>query len=178
MAGQGFLPTGTAINRNKPRIPTTNLPAAGCQLPIPDPPATYELGAAGRDWWDWAWRTSQACGWDNGQLFTVAARAQLEDDKAAMEQADEFDWSALLCDENTGRAVKDLVTRLRSLAQGRLSLVKECRELDTRLGLTPKGLADLRWKIVEEEGEKQGAPTPTGSGRRRALKVVPDAAAG
>jgi hypothetical protein len=43
-------------------------------------------------------------------------------------------------------------------------VVREMREMDDRLGLTPKGLAALRWKIVEpDEGEKAGAPA---SGRK------------
>src|SRR4051794_21308778 len=79
MAGRGPLPTGTAIRANKPTIPTTQLPASGRSGPVPDPPALYELGPKARDWWQWAWSTPQACGWDDGSLFFVARRAELED---------------------------------------------------------------------------------------------------
>lgn len=171
----GPLPTGEAIRRNKPTIPTTSLPVAGRSTPTPDPPMTYELDIAGRDWWEWAWHTPQACGWDDGALFAVARRAQLEDDLAALEQAGEFDWSDYLNDEERGRKLDTMLTKLKALAGNKLALVRECRELDNRLGLTPKGLADLRWKIVDDESQPQvDTPKP----KRRKLTVVPDAATG
>lgn len=146
----GPLPTGTALRRNKPTIPTSELPVTGRTSPVPDPPMTYHFGPAAQDWWDWAWRTPQACGWDDGQLFVVAGRAQIEDDIAA--------------------SVDD--------PKHSLALKKERRELDNKLGMTPKGLADLRWKIVAaEESKVAGSPTRP-KGRKRSLSVVPDSAAG
>lgn len=137
----GPLPTGDAIRRNKPTIPTTSLPASGRQGPPPDPPMLYVFGPKGLDWWGWAWRTPQACGWDAGSLFMVARRALLEDEVDAVEN--------------------------------RLTVQREMRELDDRLGLTPKGLAQLRWKIVADEEGKGSAPGPeVKQPPKRRLKAV------
>lgn len=170
MAGRGPLPTGTAIRRNKPTVPTTTLPAAGRQDPMPSPPVHYELGEKAADWWAWAWSTPQACGWDDGSLFAVARRAQLEDDLATLQNVDldlEF-----LCGEEMGEAarnLKALIERLKGLAGGKLAVEREMRELDDRLGLTPKGLAALRWKIVDDEAKPKAE---TGESRKGRLKVV------
>lgn len=136
----GPLPTGTAIRRNKPTIPTTQLPAKGRCDPVPDPPATYSLGDRARDWWGWAWTTPQACAWSDGDLFTVARRAVLED---------------LLPSAET--------------AQERIAYLRAATDLDDRLGLTPKGLAALRWKIVADDEGKAVAPKPKGSRRLKAV---------
>jgi hypothetical protein len=37
---------------------------------------------------------------------------------------------------------------------------REMRELDDRLGLTPKGMAALRWRIVEPAAAEGVAPDP------------------
>lgn len=175
MAGRGPLPTGTAIRRNKPTIPTTKLPASGRKDPVPDPPALYELGAKALDWWGWAWRTPQACGWDDGSLFVIARRAQLEDDLDALDNIDidlEF-----FCGEELNEAARNLqylIGRIKALAGGRLAVLREMRELDGRLGLTPKGLADLRWTIVDD-GEVAGSgdgPKARKPARKGTLKVV------
>jgi hypothetical protein len=34
--------------------------------------------------------------------------------------------------------------------KSRVSIIKEMREADARLGLTPKGMADLRWRVVDD----------------------------
>ncbi len=145
MAARGPLPTGTAIRRNKPTIPTTNLPAAGRTEPVPDPPALYELGAKALDWWGWAWRLPQACGWSDGDLFVVARRALLEDDLTQVDPG-----------------------------QARLQIMREMRELDDRLGLTAKGLAALRWKIIEDDAIAAGQtpPAPKAGDRRQRLRSV------
>lgn len=139
----GPLPTGTAIRRNKPTIPTTQLPVSGRPGPVPDPPDTYELGSKALDWWGWAWTTPQACAWSDGDLFTVARRAQLED-----------------------------LTPSAETAQERIAYLRAATDLDDRLGLTPKGLAALRWKIVADEelaGKSGPAPKPKGSRRLKAV---------
>lgn len=136
----GPLPTGDAVRRNAPTIPTTNLPAAGRPGPVPDPPVSYELGAVASDWWGWAWRTPQACAWDDGALFMVARRAKLEGDLHAMEPGEG------------------------------LAVMREMRELDDRLGLTPKGMAALRWKIVADDAKAAGQVAKPKGGRR--LKAV------
>lgn len=175
----GPLPTGDAIRRNPPTIPTTNLPASGRQAPVPDPPAKYELFEKATDWWGWAWRTPQACGWDDGALFMVARRAQLEDDLQVLEDV-EFDVDFLIGEDpdEAGRHLQYLMSKLKAMAGGKLQILREMRELDDRLGLTPKGLAALRWKIVPDDaatpvatGPARGkAPAKRGSGRR--LKAV------
>ena len=167
----GPLPTGSAVRRNQPTIPTTSLPVSGRPGPAPDPPSDYELGAKGRAWWDWAWTTPQAAAWDDGALYLTARRAQLEDDVHAIEHVD-VDL-AFLVGEEPGPAADNLrflIERLKGLAGGKLSVAREMRQIDDRLGLTPKGLAQLRWKIVEDEdqADKKGKP---GRGHR-GLKVA------
>ena len=181
MAGRGSLPTGTAIRRNAPTIPTTNLPVSGRSTPVPDPPATYEFGPAGLDWWGWAWRTPQACAWDDGSLFAIARRAQLEDDLAALAHVD-LDVASLLGIKASAltRELAAIFGRIKALAGGKLGVAREMRELDDRLGLTPRGLAANRWKIVPDDQVTSGTPGPKPPAakkptRGRALKAVPAA---
>ena len=113
MAGRGPLPDPNHRHRNISVIPTTSLPAKGRQGRSPKCP--YELGAAGKEWWSWAWHTPQAACWSVGDLYFVARRARMEDR------------------EEMGPTVE-----------------REMRECDDRLGLTPKGMAALRWSIIPE----------------------------
>lgn len=175
----GPLPTGTAIRRNKPTIPTTNLPVSGRSTPVPDPPECYEFGPAAADWWGWAWRTPQACAWDDGSLFVVARRAQLEDDLKSLDRADSLDALIGQDPDQVTLFLKFLVGELKALAGNKLAVAREMRELDDRLGLTPKGLASNRWKIVADDqvasdaqGPKSGAKPKKG----RALQAVPASA--
>jgi hypothetical protein len=175
MGGRGPLPTGDAVRRNKPTIPTSTLPASGREDPIPDPPAEYFFGPAAEDWWAWAWRTPQACAWDDGALFVVARRAQLEDDASVLENVD-IDFDFLIGDE-PGEAARNLgflVGKLKALAGGKMGVLREMRELDDRLGLTPRGLAANRWKIVDVDENQKGpaAPGPGAGGGRRRLTAV------
>jgi hypothetical protein len=74
-------------------------------------------------------------------------------------------------------AVRNLefgVRRLKGLAGGRLGVMKEMRELDGKLGLSPKALADLRWMIAQSE--EDAAPT-TGPAQVRRLRAVDPSAA-
>lgn len=172
MAGRGPLPTGTAIRRNAPTIPTTSLPASGRKAPVPDPPAEYYLGTSALDWWGWAWRTPQACAWDDGALFAVARRAQLEDDLFTIENID-LDLDFLIGEEpdEAAQHLTFLIGKLKALAVGKLAVAREARELDDRLGLTPKGLAALRWKIVPDEATEDAEPKRKAT-RGRALRSV------
>lgn len=154
----GPLPDPTAQRRNKPTIPTTSLPVHGRSAP--PPPCPLELGPAGAAWWAWAWSTPQAAGWSDGDAYFVAHRAALEDDVRAM-QAEDFDVAELLDVEDSAvsRRLNDLFRRMKALAAGKVSLTKTMTDMDDRLGLTPKGMAALRWKIVTEETEgKTGRP--------------------
>ena len=146
----GPLPNPNRRRRNAPTIPATSLPASGRRDPAPDCP--YPLAAKGREWWLWAWSLPQACAWDDGALFTVARRARLEDDIAAMNISDELDLSDLLAgaDHEAIRRVEWALATLKRLATAKLSVEKEMRELDGKLGLNPEALAKLRWTIVDD----------------------------
>lgn len=141
---RGPLPTGEAARRNKPKIPTTLLPAEGYQGEIPTSP--LELGPVAEAWWRWAWRTPQAAAWSDGDLYFVAHRAQIEGDLRALDPED-FDR----LDGLAGAEVAEALKSLRGLVTGKVSLVSRANEMDDKLGLTPKGLAQLRWKIAEAE---------------------------
>jgi hypothetical protein len=147
----GPLPSANKRRRNAPTIQTTNLPAAGRKGRAPKCP--YSLHEQGLLWWRWAWATPQATKWDQGSLYAAARRAQLEDDLAALDFADHLDLSDLLggADEDAARRVKWALSALKRSASGSVNVMKEMRELDKRLGLDPKALAELRWVIAEEE---------------------------
>jgi hypothetical protein len=156
VAGNGPLPDPRRRRANAPTIPTTNLPAAGRVGPAPRIPKTTELGAAGRAWWRWAWSTPQAAAWDAGSFQVILRRARLEDAVSVLE---EFDLGEPPSDpdELDGylETLKWVVQVLKGVATGALGVMREMRELDDRLGLTPKAMAQLRWSIVAEEEEPE-----------------------
>lgn len=164
----GPLPDENARRRNKRTIPTTNLPISGRSEPAPDLPEWVELGNAGRAWWAWAWSTPQAAGWGvgAGQEAIVARRASLEDDLAAAHEVEGLDLLDVLDTESFAQ-FKAAIGRLAALATGRLAILKEMREVDTRLGLTPHALAALRWKIVADEEPAAAAGQSDEVTRRR-----------
>lgn len=143
----GPLPDPKRRRRNAPTIPTTNLPIGGRTGAIPRPPKWVQLGAAGLGWWKWAWRTPQACAWGPGHEGTVARRATLEDDLAAVAAIEGLDLIEVLSAEDMAE-VRCIVRSLAGLVSGRLAICREIRELDDRLGLTPKGFAALRFAYV------------------------------
>jgi len=49
------------------------------------------------------------------------------------------------------------------------SILREARELDDRLGLSPKGMAALRWVIIDAEAAEAEAPPDSGTRRLRAV---------
>jgi hypothetical protein len=159
----GPLPQPQRRRRNAPTIPTTKLPAGGRRGPVPRVPKGYDLGDRGKAWWRWAWRLPQACAWSAGDLYALARRAELEDD---LERASEPNPGGLDLLElfNAGDDPRELaqiidftLRRLQQLAAGKLAIEREMRELDNRFGLTPKGMADLRWTIVPDETSTGGA---------------------
>lgn len=171
----GPLPQKNRRRRNAPTIPTTSLPAGGYGGPYPRLPRGVELGAAGKAWWAWAWRTPQAAAWSPGDHYALARRAALEDDLQALEVVEAWDFGALLGGKSaSARAALEqleaLVRRLKALVGGRLAVMREARELDDRYGLTAKGLAQLRWEIVAPpalpELEEEGEPADEFSERR------------
>ena len=148
----GPLPNPERVRRNAPTVPTTNLPAGGRRGTAPSAPKSVDLDEAGKAWWKWAWHTPQAAAWSEGDLYVVAHRASLEDDLAALDSIPGVTaLFALSGDDLLGGQLK----KLASMTAGRTAVLREMRELDDRLGLTPKGLAALRWKIVPEIEEQQ-----------------------
>ena len=170
MAGRGPLPNPQHRHRGAPSIPTTQLPATGRSGPLPKVPIGYRLGRPGRAWWKWAWSLPQACAWSDGDLYVVARRASLEDDLMAVEKAPELPDLSTLCGE-TVQDLKRMFGRISALASGRVAIMREIRELDSRLGLTPKALAELRWSIVAVEPEAPAAEV-SGSRRLRAVDAI------
>lgn len=185
---RGPLPDPNARRRNAPTIPTTSLPATGRKGRAPAVPEPYSLKKAGRAWWTAAWKTPQSTNWDAGAIFSVARRATLEDDLAILDRFDHFDIAELLgMEENeTIRQLQFVIGRLKSMAGGRIAVMREMRELDMKLGLNPEALAKLRWTIVEEadgattataepkskaKGKKKDSPRPTD--RRARLTALP-----
>lgn len=167
----GPLPDPKRRRRNAPTIPTTALPATGRTGRVPKVPVWVELGDAGLAWWAWAWKTPQAAGWAPGHEALVARRASLEDDLAAIAQVEGIDWEELEAAAESAGKFRLVVRRLAALVAGRLAICREMREIEDRLGLTPKGMAALRWEIVAAGPDSE--PTTVGQsddevGRRRA----------
>lgn len=146
---RGPLPNGNARRRNAPSITGRVLPAGGRQSPAPAVPEWVELGVEGSLWWEWAWRLPQAEAWSESDAPFVARRASLEDDVAALERVEGLDFE-VLAEMPTFAEIERTIRRVAGLATGRLALFKEMRELDNRLGLNPKAMADLRWSIAED----------------------------
>jgi hypothetical protein len=137
----GPLPDPNAIRRNAPTIPTLTLPLSGRKGPAPDVPIWVQLGTAGSAWWAWAWATPQAVAWGT----SVGMEATVAR-RAQLED--------MLADTENPASIHRLIA-----------------PLDKDLGLTPKGMADLRWKIVDDtpavEPETPAAGTVTGINSRR-----------
>lgn len=170
----GPLPSRNPRRRNAPTIPTTKLPASGRPGRVPRPPEGYAFGAAGKAWWSWAWKLPQACAWSDGDLYVVARRAALEDDQAAVHEVEGLDFTDVLEAEHA-KDVRFAIARLAGFVSGTLTISKEMRELDDRLGLTPKGFAALRWAIEDDaESVPDAPPKPA----KRHLRAVDPAAVG
>jgi hypothetical protein len=173
---RGPLPNPQARRRNAPTVQSSTLPAEGRRGRPPKCP--YPLAKPGREWWKWAWALPQATKWDKGALYAVARRGQLEDELAILDSFDPFELGDFLGMDPTD-ALQQLgfvIGQLKSLAGGRLALCKEMRELDKRLGLDPKALAELRWHI-EDEDDAKGRSRPATPDNVRRLRAV-DVAAG
>lgn len=169
MPGPLPKPEGERQRVNKPTIPTTQLPAGGRVGDAPECPVP--LGPHGTTWWEWAWHTPQAAGWSAGDLYYLGHRAQLEDDVKALDSEDFaiLDEVLSLPEDDAAAILGGLINRLKALATGKASLLTRVNDMDDKLGLTPKGMAALRWKIVADEEPKSAAPT---GGGRKGLTLV------
>lgn len=148
------LPDPNARQTGHRVIPTTTLNASGPSSIPPEVPPWVVLRESGRKWWDWAWTTPQACAWGTnvGMEDVVARRASMVDDLDALEWAhsDVVEMAELLDLLEQGETIKWLFQRLVSMTTGRLAVQKAMTELDNLLGLTPKGMAALRWVVVDD----------------------------
>lgn len=154
----GPLPSPSRRRRNPPTIPTTNLPASGRPGRAPAMPPGVKLGKAGRVWWLWAWKTPQAAAWASGHEGAVARRASLEDDLAVISLPAAVERLMDALDDGASETtLRNLLTALARTSTGKLAIVREMRELDDRLGLTPKAMAALRWTVVPDDAGKPAA---------------------
>lgn len=100
-----------------PRNALIDLPAAGCTLPIPDPPKGRDWSRSELERWAELWESPQATQWDDTARGTVAVLVTFE---AAIFAGTASAWQA-----------------------------QEARYAAEALGLTPRALAQLGWRIVE-----------------------------
>lgn len=152
----GPLPDPKRKRRNAPTIPTTELPQSGLAAKgISIPAAPSSLGRVGKAWWKWAWSTPQGAGWGVGcgAESLLERRSSLEDDLAAITQVEALDVADVAGAD--WAEVKAVVNHLAALATGKLAIMREMRDIDDRLGLTPRGLAALRWTIVADPEPEQ-----------------------
>jgi hypothetical protein len=79
-------------------------------------------------------------------------------------------------EDEEDRRIAGVIRRIAAMATGRLQILREMRELDDRLGLTPKSLAALRWTIVADAASTPTGPTPptpaTKSATDRKLRLI------
>ena len=125
-------PHGRVRSSSQSAYSTNVLPAAGRKGPIPKPPAWVDLGDRGQEWWKLAWRTPQAVKWTKADHPLIARRAAMEDRFYDL-------------DPETIPA----------------TLLKAMLDIEDRLGLSPKALAQLRWVISDDPDVRQH-PGPSG----------------
>lgn len=129
---RGPLPQAQKHRTNAPTYANVVLPHGGRKGRVPKPPTWVTLGKAGDAWWKWAWRTPQATQWDASTEPLVARRAALEDQ-----------WNRPFYDKDGNETAPPA------------SLMKSILDLDDRLGLSPKALAQLRWVIGDAVSEDE-----------------------
>jgi hypothetical protein len=101
-----------------PRNALIDLPAAGCELPVPDPPAVRGWSEHELERWRELWQSPQATQWDDSAIGTAAVLVIYE---FAILTGSASAWQA-----------------------------QEARYAAEALGLTPRALAQLGWRIVDE----------------------------
>lgn len=124
---------GAARNTNKPnsrafrgpigaRAALIDLPADGCDLPVPTIPKGPEWTPAQRSRWRELWKSPQATQWDDTCRGTVASLVIFE---AAIWASSASAWQA-----------------------------QEARYAAEALGLTPKAMTALGWRILDQAGAR------------------------
>lgn len=101
------------------RAALVELPATGCELPVPPLPKGRTWAPAERARWKELWGSPQATQWDDAAIGTVAVLVVYE---AAILSGAASAWMA-----------------------------QEARYAAEALGLTPKAMAALGWRIVSDE---------------------------
>lgn len=102
-----------------PRNALVDLPAAGCDLPVPQLPAGREWTDEQQARWEELWESPQASQWDDSARGTVGVLVVFE---SAIFAGEASAWQA-----------------------------QEARYAAEALGLTPRALAQLGWRIVDDE---------------------------
>ncbi len=143
MAGSGFAPKPGSINSAKGRVAFdwTVLPVEGRKGRAPALPALRVWDDEDRAYWRALWRKPQAVVWEREGHVEFVARLL-----------------ALRHDFVHGDGAA-------------AALSGEMRQLEDRLGLNPKALMGLRWRIVADEVAAARRPKAGGSARDR-LRTV------
>lgn len=101
--------------------PLIELPATGCELPIPKIPTGANWSRAQRARWRELWSSPQATQWDESVKGTIVRLIVFE---TAVLSGNASAWQAL-----------------------------EARHAEDSLGLTPKAMVAMGWRIVERDDE-------------------------
>ncbi|GAA3667220.1 hypothetical protein FB459_1277 [Yimella lutea] len=102
-----------------PRNALIDLPAGGCQLPVPEMPKGRDWTDAERERWAELWESPQATQWDDSARGVVGVLVAYE---TAIFSGKAASWQAL-----------------------------EARHASESLGLSPRALVALGWRIVGDE---------------------------
>lgn len=118
------------------------LPAEGYAGEVPDFP-TPDPGPRTLAWWEWAWRTPQACAWSlPSEAWRLPFVAEWCETKAHLEES----WTA--------------------------AMVAQKFRMEDRIGFSTAGLSEMGWKIAAD-AKPAAAPVATkaapGGSRLRAL---------
>jgi hypothetical protein len=146
------------------------------------PKCPYELGDAGTAWWTWAWKTPASKHWDDGVLYTVARRAQLEDERAAIDFAAEapdlLEGLLVAAPVEAIERVRWALQRLAASATSSTSQSREMRELENQLGLSAKAAKALGWNEDDSPNPKPKTTGVDDIARKRAERRRASRAAG
>jgi hypothetical protein len=138
-------PEGQRVRRNLGQSQFVELPAEGYQGEIPAWPLDGRPTAAERRRWEAVWRTAQAAQWVRLHIDLVIAR---------------YVRLVLAVEAETKNNVASAQT------------LNTVTAMEDRLGLSPKALQNLSWKIVDDEVGERRAPASSAPAARRRLSAV------